>query len=188
MFLRRNHIRALTGLLPLVGIAVVLSSHSGASPSPVEFRFRDDCDPATFNAPTAAGPGACIGNGKTTFAKFIAEVTEDKSSGAWRINPDQTEVDPGQPSVISNRGGELHTFTKVEKFGGGIVPPLNDLSGNRIPAPECLAQPPDKLTAGNIPAFPLSSTTGPAFPVGTSKYQCCIHPWMRSVVTVKAHH
>jgi len=52
-----------------------------------------------------------------------------------------------------NRGGEEHTFTEVEEFGGGIVPVLNALSGNPEVAPECLAlEAADFIQPGNFDA------------------------------------
>jgi hypothetical protein len=69
-------------------LAIVLNSAGGASPSAVELRFPDDSDAATFNA--AVKPGACTGNGGTTFQKFTQELQEEKIAGAWRINPDNT--------------------------------------------------------------------------------------------------
>ena len=183
--------RALAGALPLIGLAFVLSSHGGASPSAAEFRLRDDCDPKTFNANVA--PGTCVGNGGTTFPKFIQELTEDRIAGAWRISPDKTEVDAGQPTMLVSRGGELHTFTRVQKFGGGIVPLLNQLTGNNVVAPECQDLNPAAKTMGNIPVFPGAAVMGPtgataALPVGTTHFQCCIHPWMRTTIEVQAHH
>ena len=188
---RKQHvIRAVAGTLPLIGLAFVLSSHGGASPSAAELRLRDDCDPATFNA--AVAPGACVGNGGTTFPKFIQELTEDKIAGAWRINPDSTGVDPGQPTLLVSRGGELHTFTRVAKFGGGIVDVLNQLSGNNVVAPECQGMDPAATTMGSIALFPGAVVNGPtgatsALPLGTTHFQCCIHPWMRTTIEVKKH-
>ncbi|HXB69908.1 MAG TPA: hypothetical protein VNY05_16770 [Candidatus Acidoferrales bacterium] len=186
----RTLVRALAAGLPLIGLAIALSSHGGASPSATEFRYRDDCDPVTFDA--AIGPGACIGNGGTTFQKLLRELQEDQTAGAWRINPDQTGLDSGDHTLIVSRGGELHTFTKVEKFGGGIVPLLNDLAGVPQIAPECQINP-AAFSPGSIPVFPGSSVPGPVagtagLPVGKTKFQCCIHPWMRTVVEVKSHH
>jgi hypothetical protein len=188
---RKQHvIRTVVGTLPLIGLAFVLSSHGGASSSAAELRLRDDCDPATFNA--AVGPGTCAGNGGTTFQKFVQELTEDKIAGAWRINPDSTGVDPGQPTTLVSRGGELHTFTRVVKFGGGIVPLLNQLSGNNDIAPECANLNPAATTMGSIALFPGAVVNGPtgattALPVGTTHFQCCIHPWMRTTIEVKKH-
>jgi hypothetical protein len=75
-----------------------------------------------------------------------------------------------------NRGGEVHTFTHVAAFGGGIIPPLNALSGNPVPAPECLALEPDDFVApGNTYQEQIEGS-------GTQLFQCCIHPWMRMTV------
>jgi hypothetical protein len=83
--------------------------------------------------------------------------------------------------VAMNRGGEVHTFTEVETFGGGIVPPLNDLSHNPVVARECAALEPDDFVApgGSYREEPLEHA-------GTAKFQCCIHPWMRLEVKVAA--
>ncbi len=71
----------------------------------------------------------------------------------------------------------MHTFTKVAQFGGGIVPVLNQLSGNLVPAPECVAlQPDDFVAPGAADRDDIISAPG------TTLYECCIHPWMRTVV------
>ncbi len=75
---------------------------------------------------------------------------------------------------VVNQGGEVHTFTEVDDFGGGIVPELNALSGTPVVAPECLA-----LGAGDFIA--PGGQTSHTFERGEAdKYQCCIHPWMRA--------
>lgn len=146
------------------------------------FRISDDCDPATFNA--VLGDGACVGNGKTTFDEFIGELAATQAVKAWNIKPDKARMNVGRTTTIENRGGEVHTFTKVADFGGGFVPDLNGLSGNPVPAPEC-------LNFGAILFIPAGATAeGPTagssdLPVGTSRFQCCIHPWQRTVVEVK---
>ena len=85
----------------------------------------------------------------------------------------------GQSVRARNEGGETHTFTEVAKFGGGFVPPLNALSGNPTPAAECLAS---SVGATIVPAGGLSSPA--TLSKGRHRFQCCIHPWMRTVVTV----
>ena len=167
------------------GLLLLLACGVAAVPSPQPLRLRDDCDPATFNA--AIAPGTCIGNGNTTFDRFIAELIDDQKVGAWRFNPDHQDLHPGQQTVIQNRGGETHSFTKVANFGGGFVPELNDPSGNPVPAPECVTFPAVFSTlvpAGTTVAGPTAGTTG--LPVGETKFQCCIHPWMRTVLKVRA--
>jgi len=164
--------------------AVVLLSltvGAGAVQGDKKIRMYDDCDPATFNA--VLGAGTCIGNGHTTFAEFIEELEETQDARAWRNQPSAMHVNSGRPTFIENRGGEVHTFTPVAAFGGGFVAELNGISGNPVPAPEC-------LNFGSIVFIPAGAaeegpTAGTAdLPVGISRFQCCIHPWMRTVVEV----
>ncbi len=139
--------------------------------------MMDACDPTTFNA--AIGPGTCARNGGVSFDEFVAQLTKHHMAGAWHFAPPTVNMRVGQQLVAVNRGGEVHTFTEVAHFGGGIVPFLNDLSGNPTPAPECLA-----LTGSDfIP--PGGTATNDEDDSGTELYQCCIHPWMRAVVHVR---
>ncbi len=139
--------------------------------------MHDACEPDSFNA--AAGPGTCIRNGGVTFDLFIAELTKHQSVGAWHFAPGVTpNARVGETFLASNTGGEVHTFTEVADFGGGIIPPLNQLSGNPNVAPECNALDPDDFVA---PGQTYQETVDHT---GTVKYQCCIHPWMRLVATV----
>jgi hypothetical protein len=176
------HVRALILASLLVGAAVAIVGKDA-----VDFRIRDNCDPATFNA--AVAPGTCIGNGDTTFAEFLDELTEDGEVGSWRFNPDETRLDRGQRTILESRGGELHTFTKVENFGGGLVPVLNDLGGFGATVPECVNSLPNTtpdnfvVPAGVSVEGPKAGT--PVLPRGTTKWQCCIHPWMRSEISVR---
>jgi hypothetical protein len=158
-----------------------LTAGAGAVQGDKKVRLLDDCDPATFNA--VLGDGTCIGNGHTTFAEFIEELEETQDAHKWRNQPSQMHVNVGRPTLIENRGGEVHTFTPVAVFGGGFVAELNGISGNPVPAPEC-------LNFGSIVFIPAGATEeGPTagtseLPVGTTRFQCCIHPWMRTVVEV----
>jgi hypothetical protein len=133
----------------------------------------DQCDPESFNA--AIGPGTCIDrNGGVTFQTFISLLQRHQIVNSWRFSPDTIHV-PGELTLpIANAGGEVHTFTEVEEFGGGIVADLNTLSGNPVPAPECLALAPSDFIA------PGGQTTHTFEPGEADKYQCCIHPWMRA--------
>ena len=138
---------------------------------------RDECDSASFNA--VLGPGACSRRGSVTFDEFIAELKEKRVVGAWKNNPDQVGLAAGAALDARNIGGETHTFTRVASFGGGIVPLLNDLSGNSAVAPECANVDPATI----VPAGGHVHT--PQLAAGTYRFQCCIHPWMRSTVTVQ---
>jgi hypothetical protein len=133
----------------------------------------DQCDPDSFNA--AIGPGTCVDrNGGITFDTFIALLQGQQRVPSWRFSPEAIHVPTELTLPIVNAGGEEHTFTEVEEFGGGIVPVLNTLSGNPVPAPECLTlSPSDFIAAGG-------QTTHTFEPGESDKYQCCIHPWMRA--------
>jgi hypothetical protein len=179
-------------LVQLLFVAIVLTSITVlALPGAQTFRVRDDCDPETFNL--AIGEGTCVPtfNGGTTVSEFIDELTEDRDVGSWKFNPDRVGMDRGQGSTFESRGGEFHTFTRVAQFGGGVVPVLNDLSGAGATRPECvgvagLAEPsPTNLYVPSGAAFTGPKAGSPALPRGTTKWQCCIHPWMKTVVTVK---
>ena len=157
----------------------------------VEFRVRDDCDPATFNA--AIGEGTCVErfDGGTTFEEFLEELGEDGEVGSWKFNPDDKDLDRGQGTVLRSRAGEFHTFTRVAEFGGGIVGVLNDIGGFGDTVTECRnrkrAGPPKRdesvRARGRARAGPVAGKGD--MPKGTTKWQCCIHPWMRSTVTVR---
>jgi plastocyanin len=139
--------------------------------------MMDACDPETFNA--AVGPGTCIRNGGVRFAKFLQLLGQHQKVGAWAFAPTSVNARVGQELFAVNRGGEVHTFTEVEEFGGGIIPDLNVLAGVPVPAPECLALAPGDF----VP--PGGSTTDDVEEEGTELYECCIHPWMRMVVTAR---
>ena len=163
-------------------IAVLsLSGGVGAVQGDKKIRLLDDCEPTTFNA--VLGDGACIGNGHTTFAEFIEELEETQDAHKWRNQPSQMHLNVGRETLIENRGGEVHTFTPVAAFGGGFVPELNGISGNPVPAPECLNFGAISfIPAGGVEEGPTAGSS--EMPVGISRFQCCIHPWMRTVVEV----
>jgi plastocyanin len=142
--------------------------------------MQDQCDPASFNA--ALGNGTCNRQGNVTFAAFNSELNASHQVAAWRYVPSSLTIHVGQAITAMNDGGETHTFTEVAQFGGGIVPSLNQASGNTVEAPECA-----QLSASDMVASGASFTADVATSadVGTERYQCCIHPWMRAVVTVK---
>jgi plastocyanin len=142
-------------------------------------KMRDECDPASFNA--AIGPNTCVRNGSITFDHFVAELTKTQRAAQWRFVPSEVELDPGANLFAVNNGGEVHTFTRVAKFGGGIVGFLNDLTGNTTVAPECTTlEPDDFVAAGATYTADLSTDE-------IQHFQCCIHPWMRADVHLKHH-
>ena len=173
------------GVLVLSG-SLLLRARAAAAPDTDSIRMWDNCDPATFNV--TLGPGACQpgDHGTEKFSIFFGELAADRVAGAWRFGSTWYSIASGDSTALDNRGGELHTFTTVAKFGGGFKPVLNQLSGNPVPAPECL-QPPSAsnifVEAGTVEIGPAAGST--VLPVGTTKVQCCVHPWMRAVINVK---
>ena len=147
----------------------------------------DDCDP---NDPAWAPTGGCTRkDGVVTNAEFNAFLTSPRylstvGHPAWRNEPSYVKVEPGQSVRVTNEGGRVHTFTEVANFGGGRVPPLNASQPGippMTPAPECLA-------AGvvDIPGGGKDVVDG--LTPGNHKFQCCIHPWMRTMIKVAPQH
>ena len=178
---RRFSFRALVGVAFSAVALLSLTVGAGAIQGDKKIRMYDDCEPTSFNA--VLGDGACVGNGHTTFDEFIAELEQTQDAHKWRNQPSQMHVNVGRPTIIENRGGEVHTFTPVAAFGGGFIPDLNGISGNPVPAPECLNIPALVfIPAGGTEEGPTAGTAG--LPVGVTRFQCCIHPWMRTVIEV----
>lgn len=148
-------------------------------------KMRDDCDPATFNA--VLGAGACVGDGHTTFGEFFAALSNG-GDHHWRFNPAMTGLKEGHGLKLVNRGGEGHTFTKVDSFdAGGCVPELNGPLG--LPGRDAafcrdvFADPAAVLPPGGHDSVAASMLTP-----GTNRFQCMIHPWMTTTVKVVADH
>jgi hypothetical protein len=184
--MKRNYV-VLVALVVLVlsGSSLLLRAKAAANDTD-SIRIWDNCDPATFNAALGAGKCQPGQHGTETFSIFNGEVSADRIAGAWRFGSTGYTIASGDSTALDNRGGELHTFTTVAKFGGGFVPVLNQLSGNPVPAPECL-QPPSAsnifVEAGTVEIGPAAGSA--ILPVGRTRVQCCVHPWMRTVINVK---
>jgi plastocyanin len=161
--------------LTIAGIASAGHGHGHHAVATV--LVEDDCEPVSFNA--AIGPHTCIGNGHTTFDAFIAQLIALQDAPAWRFNPSALSLPAGGQIKAVNVGGEFHTFTEVEEFGGGCVDELNEILGLE-PVPEC-DDPTLFGTTGLDPGQRLK--TAPLDP-GTHLFMCLIHPWMRTTATV----
>ena len=184
--MKRTHVVFVVVSLLVLSGSLLLRARAAATPDTDSIRIWDNCDPATFNK--AIGPGTCVPghHGTETFTLFVGEVSADRIAGAWRFGSTSYTVASGDSTALDNRGGELHTFTTVAKFGGGFVPFLNQLAGTPVPAPECLAPPSASnifVAAGTVEIGPVAGST--VLPAGTTKAQCCVHPWMRTVINVK---
>jgi plastocyanin len=171
--------RRLATVAGIVALLVLVPAAGASAASTRQVQVLDDCDPATFNA--TIGPGTCVKDGTTTFSEFIAQLLAQGRAPAWRFAPEQLSLDPGGVLQASNRGGEVHTFTEVADFGGGCIQALNDLLG-LTPVPECAGFPGGAFAATAV-APGGTVTTSPLTP-GVHRYECLIHPWMRTTATV----
>jgi plastocyanin len=137
----------------------------------ITVNMADACDPDTFNA--AIAPGTCTRSGGMKFDRFIDLLTRLAFVGPWHFAPNTVKARVGATFVAVNKGGEVHTFTEVAAFGGGIVPDLNQLSRTPEVAPECTQLDGDDFVA------PGAAYREEVEHSGHLKFQCCIHPWMR---------
>ena len=175
-------------LILLTGCVILTSAtHAtaqGSSPGLAQVVALDECDPATFNAPSAAGPDFCrnVALGySTTFSDLFALAAAGTPDPGWDFEPDKLEIKKGTTLSVVDQGGEPHTFTEVKKFGGGFITGLND---GEATVPEC---------AGGFSSVAVARTrilqgshldiTG--LSKGKHRFECCIHPWMRMEIDVK---
>ena len=188
-------LRTCASVLLLAALATGLAFGGEKNAQNVTVNILDGCDPTTFNA--VLGTGACDGNhlgGFITFNQFLAELIDQKSVGEWRFNPFRIDTERAINFTLVNKGGETHTFTRVKKFGGGFVAPLNGPSGVPDPAPECAQMVngqlvPQPQSENNVFVPAGQTMAGPTLAHDHSaNYQCCIHPWMRLVVNADDDH
>ena len=167
-------------LIVIASLSLLLAASGTASASQTarHLNMLDDCDSVSFNA--VIGPGTCTKAGGTSFQDFIGQLLAKGHAPAWRFAPSAMQLPAGATIVAFNKGGEDHTFTEVAHFGGGCVQVLNNLLG-LSPVPEC----------GNPALFPGtlveqgSSRQTAALTPGSHLFECLIHPWMRTTVTVR---
>ena len=168
--------------IALLGAAPAASADEGRSPQAQQMRLLDECDAASWNAEF---PGLCAGAGSVSLAKFRGDLAKG-GSGAWWINNREQTINAGDTLHVINQGGIVHSFTEVSAYGAGIVPEWNTALPAGTPLAATLepffttfvtSQLVDPAAARDVPASQLTK--------GTHKFQCMIHPWMRSVVTVR---
>jgi plastocyanin len=151
--------------------------------TPVQIVALDECDPKTFN--DALGADFCH---NVTLGKFtvLLDLFKQAKAGTpdpnWDFEPDVLRIKKGTPLVVTDQGGEPHTFTEVDHFGGGFIPDLNGPGEDTVS--ECeggfanLGVARTRILQGS-----QQSITG--LGKGEHLFQCCIHPWMRVKVEVK---
>jgi hypothetical protein len=189
---RKHLVTSAIALLALGAIAIPTTADArGAHIRNV--RLQDRCDPDTFNAaipPQNPGdPPTCIPHGgqrTVTFDQFLAKLNPvDFGHPKWNNHPDEVDLRGGDEISVTVRGGEFHTFSEVPMFEGGCVPFINAALGLTV-APtdaECGGPTGILATTGVLPNG-LSTLTVAGLTPGVHMFQCMIHPWMRTTVTV----
>ncbi len=170
------------GLMFAGGLIFAGGTQEENPPSVAQVVALDECDPGTFNA--ALGPDFCKNvalGASTTFSDLFKKAAAGKPDPGWDFEPDIVHMKKGTILDVVDQGGEPHTFTEVEHFGGGFIPPLN--SGENT-VPEC-ANGFSNLAVARTRILQGSHTQFPGLSKGEHLFQCCIHPWMRVKVEVK---
>ena len=174
-----------TRLIPTLAIALALIPAGTALAGGDEkvVKVKDQCDAETFNA--ALGEGACTPindqNHTTDFDDAIEEMTEDGEVDYWKFSPRKAKIDSGDTvRVVFKKGGEGHTFTEVPVFGPGCVTDINGLLGLvGAPAADCALIEPT-FVGPQRREFTIENLS-----VGVHRFECLIHPWMQSTITVR---
>jgi hypothetical protein len=168
--------------VPAVVLSLLTAPAAGAATGRTQIQMQDRCEPVSFNefGNQPGGPGdICFKNGDVTFAEFLDKLNpDDGGHGAWRFSREKTHIDAGQSLSVRNTGGEVHCFTEVVDFGTGIVPELNAAVTETAPAVPVGDEGPIFVGPGGV--LEVSGLTP-----GTHKFECLIHPWMRSTVEVR---
>jgi plastocyanin len=180
----------MTNTLMKLGLAICCFLFAGwmdqdDAPSTAQVVSLDECDPATFNAPTAVGPGFCKNvalGASTTFSELFRKAAAGTPDPNWDFEPDALIVKKGTTINVVNQGGEPHTFTEVAKFGGGFISQLNGPGG--VVALECDGGF-SKVAVAKTRILQGSQLQVTGLSKGEHFFQCCIHPWMRTTVVVK---
>jgi hypothetical protein len=183
-------LRAVFSVLAVATASLALAATAGAKDGGgVVVQARDACDPATF--PAGLCPSTTAGE-TVSFDELLAVVGKKHSHPAWKFTRDNVTVHRGESVVAQfGRGGEVHTFSDVTTtgFGPGCVDILNQLIfGKPDLAPVCsdidpvLGVPKVFIADGLFPGRTISVDTSKP---GTQLFECLIHPWMRTTVTVE---
>jgi plastocyanin len=153
-----------------------------ALPATAQVVALDECEPSSFNA--ALGPDFCHNvalGASTTLSDLFAKAAAGTPDKNWDFEPDNITIRNGGSVVLTDQGGEPHTFTEVKKFGGGFIDGLND---GEATVPEC-AGGFDNLDVAKTRVLQGSKLEIDNMSKGDHHFQCCIHPWMRMTVSVK---
>jgi len=135
---------AIIALLLVCPIKGAAQNYKGApqdDSNPVQIVALDECDPESFNKdPPSVAHKPQPRSGSRLLQEYrpgapgihyhIAgpfQTGRQRHPGPnWDFEPDELQVKKGSQIIVTNQGGEPHTFTEVKQFGGGFIPPLNN--------------------------------------------------------------
>jgi plastocyanin len=175
-------------VLAATAVPTALASDNRVQP----VRLEDRCDPNNF--PAALCPRNQRGNvGIQQLLEFIharpQHVLKEEDALGWRFDPDNVGIEVGSAVQPVNIGGETHTFTPLPQNT-----PFQDLGCVDGVNNALLGTPLGVVNTTFCPsAFANSVESGhaadpiPLNTPGTYRFQCFIHPWMRTTVEVKSH-
>ena len=120
----------LAGCLMSAGAAISLAQTSPVrvpatrptAPRVAQIVALDECDPSTFDA--LLGPDFCRNvalGASTTLSDLFAKAAGGDPDPGWDFEPDVLKIDQGTDLSVVDQGGEPHTFTEVDHFGGGFI-------------------------------------------------------------------
>jgi hypothetical protein len=163
-------------------IFVPAESEQENPPGVAQVVALDECDPATFNA--VLGPDFCHNvalGASTKLSELFRKAADRKPDRGWDFEPDIVHMKKGTILDVVDQGGEPHTFTEVEHFGGGFI---GNLNAGEATVPEC-AGGFSNVAVARTRILQGSHTQITGLSKGEHLFECCIHPWMRVKVEVK---
>src|SRR5205823_2511270 len=61
----------------------------------------------------------------TNLSDLFSKAAAGTPDPGWDFEPDELQVKKGTTVLVTDQGGEPHTFTEVKQFGGGFIDGLN---------------------------------------------------------------
>jgi hypothetical protein len=163
--------------LALVAVPLLAGTAQADGPEQRVVELREQCRRARWTTVPCAY-GDAEDDGQVSAAEFRAAPAQG-GHGAWWIRQRALTLDAGDTVSALNDGGVFHSFTEVAQFGKGCIPDWNAAVGADVD--NC--DPGESIATG---AAPGATVAARSLSVGVHRVRCLIHPWMRTVVTVRA--
>ena len=185
--------------LVLVGALLILGAMlpAPASAGGIEpVRLLDQCDPdgeipqffIEEILPFLTVQPGCVPHphsNSVDLEEFFDELPEG-GHGGWKIDA-PSNINEDESFLVVNEGGILfgHSFTRVEEFGGTCLGfPIDEFFNQAVeeqtPPPECA-----DIQSEIVPPGTMKIIYASELGVGTHKFQCLVHPWMRVEVEIR---